>query len=203
MVEAVQLRRIARERDRASRVTDFMTGMFKVSDPSESRGNSVTAREILDKASNEIDTGLAKDPELQAQMMMVMGQVYANLGLYERAETLYRKVGDVQLRQLGSENDLTLKSQASVGWMLYWRGRYHDAETLLRQVHDVRMRRYGVKNEDTLMTMSNLGVVLSQEGREAEAESLERQVLDARRKILGDSNPDTLAAMQNSSLWCC
>ncbi|MGA2856298.1 MAG: serine/threonine-protein kinase [Candidatus Sulfotelmatobacter sp.] len=56
VLQALQLRRITgerdranRERDRATRITDFMTGMFKVSDPSEARGNSVTAREILDR----------------------------------------------------------------------------------------------------------------------------------------------------------
>jgi non-specific serine/threonine protein kinase/serine/threonine-protein kinase len=49
---AVQARRIAIERDRANRqaeaaqrVAEFMKGMFKVSDPSEARGNSITARE--------------------------------------------------------------------------------------------------------------------------------------------------------------
>jgi eukaryotic-like serine/threonine-protein kinase len=197
VLEALQLRRITRERDRASRITDFMTGMFKVSDPSEARGNQVTAREILDKASTQIDSGLANDPELQTQMMMVMGQVFGNLGLYDRAETLFRKAADVRLRQLGPDNDLTLKSQAAIGWMLYRRGRYHDSETLLRQVFELRMRHYGTKNSDTLVTMSNLGVVLSQEGHNAEAESLERKVLDARRRTLGDSNPDTLEAMNH------
>jgi len=197
VLEAVQLRRITRERDRANRITDFMTGMFKVSDPGQARGNQVTAREILDKASSQIDAGLTKDPELQTQMMMVMGEVYANLGLYDRAETLDRKAADIRLRDNGPEDDDTLKAQAAVGWMLYWRGRYHDSETLLRQVLDVRMRRYGAKNPETVMTMSNLGVVLSQEGRNTEAESLERQVLDTRRRALGDSNPDTLAAMNH------
>jgi serine/threonine-protein kinase len=38
-----------RERDRANRITGFMTNMFKVSDPSQARGKSITAREILDK----------------------------------------------------------------------------------------------------------------------------------------------------------
>ena len=86
LTQAVQLRGIrlerdrTRERDRAARITDFMTSMFKVSDPSEARGNSITAREILDKASTDIDTGLTKDRELQAQMMYVMGKVYDNLG---------------------------------------------------------------------------------------------------------------------------
>ena len=54
---AFQARRIAKERDRANReaeaskrVSDFMANMFKVSDPGEARGNTVTAREILDHA---------------------------------------------------------------------------------------------------------------------------------------------------------
>jgi eukaryotic-like serine/threonine-protein kinase len=59
-MQAIQLRRITRERDRADRVTKFMTGMFKVSNPSEARGNAVTAREILDKSSKDIDTGCAR-----------------------------------------------------------------------------------------------------------------------------------------------
>jgi hypothetical protein len=42
----------------------------------------VTAREILDKASKDINTGLAKDPELQAQMLHVMGRAYMNLGFF-------------------------------------------------------------------------------------------------------------------------
>lgn len=197
VVQTVQLRSITHERDRANRITDFMTNMFKVSDPGQARGNQVTAREILDKAASQIDSGLMHEPDLQTQMMMVMGQVYANLGLYDRAEALFRKAADVRLNRLGPENDLTLKSQAAIGWMLYRRGRYYDAEALLRRVLDVRMRRYGVKNADTLVTMSNLGVVLSQEGHNAEAESLERRVLDFRRRTLGDSDPNTLEAMNH------
>jgi serine/threonine protein kinase len=68
VTQAVVLRRITQERDRGTRIIDFMTGIFKVSNPSEARGNTITAREILDKASTDIDTGLTKDPELQAVM---------------------------------------------------------------------------------------------------------------------------------------
>jgi hypothetical protein len=35
-----------------------MTGMFKVSNPSEARGNDIRAREILDKSAKDIDKGL-------------------------------------------------------------------------------------------------------------------------------------------------
>jgi non-specific serine/threonine protein kinase/serine/threonine-protein kinase len=54
VAQGIELRRTRRERDRADRVTEFMAGMFKVSDPSEARGNDIRAREILDKASKEI-----------------------------------------------------------------------------------------------------------------------------------------------------
>ena len=200
VVEAVQLRRITRERDRANRITDFMTGMFKVSDPGQARGNQVTAREILDKASSQIDKGLASDPEQQSQMMMVMGLTYENLGLYDRAESLYRMAADNRLRRLGPENDETLKSQAALGWILYRRGRLHDSESQLRHVLDVRTNRYGPQTPDTLAAMGYLGVVLMDEGHPAEAESLQRQVYDNRRLALGDTNPDTLAAMNHLAL---
>jgi len=200
VIEAVQLRRITRERDRANRITDFMTGMFKVSDPGQARGNQVTAREILDKASSQIDAGLVSDPEQQSQMMMVMGLVYENLGLYDRAESLYSKAADNRLQRLGAENDDTLRSQASVGWILYRRGRLPDSESLLRHVVDVRTKRYGPRNRDTMIAMGYLGVVLLDEGHPAEAESLERRVLDYRRRTLGDTNPDTLAAMNHLAL---
>jgi hypothetical protein len=71
--------RATRERDRATRIIDFMTGMFTISDLSEARGNTVTAREILDKSSTNIKTGLAKDPEVQSEVMEVMSRTFAGL----------------------------------------------------------------------------------------------------------------------------
>jgi eukaryotic-like serine/threonine-protein kinase len=62
IAQAVELRAIRKERDRADRITEFMTNMFKVSNPSQSRGNDIRVREILDKASTQIVSGLAKEP---------------------------------------------------------------------------------------------------------------------------------------------
>ena len=76
-----------------------MTGMFKVSDPGEARGNTITAREILDRASKDIHTSLAKGPEVQAQMMHVMGGVYDNLGLYPQAQYLYADAVGIRKRR--------------------------------------------------------------------------------------------------------
>jgi tetratricopeptide (TPR) repeat protein len=135
--QALELRRTIRERDRANRVTDFMTTMFKVSDPSEARGNAVTAREILDKASKEINTGLAQDPELQAQMMYIMGSVYNGLGLYPKSESLLSGAVNIRRRHLGPKNRDTLLSMYWLAQVLTDEGRFAEAEKLCRETLDI------------------------------------------------------------------
>jgi serine/threonine protein kinase len=194
--QAVQLRRITRERDRANRITDFMTSMFKVSDPGEARGNSITARELLDKASKDIDTGLAKDPELQAQMMHVMGHVYYTLGLYPRAEALLTRAVEIRRRVLGPEQRDTLASMDELGMVFNIESRYPEAEKLNREVLEVRRRVLGPQNLETLTSMVHLGKALYAEGRYGEAEKWERDVLDVHRRVLGLNNLDTVSTMQ-------
>ena len=170
--------RANRERDRASRIAQFMTNMFKVSDPSEARGNSIKAREILDKASQEIDTGLAKDPELQAQMMQTMGEVYDNLGLYSHAQSLLTRAVDIRRRVLGPQNPDTLTSMNGLGRNLMRQARYPEAEKLDRETLDIQRRVLGPEHPDTLRSMNNLAMLLVGEGHYTEAEKLDRQTIE-------------------------
>jgi len=184
VVQAVELRRIKRERDRADRVTEFMTRMFKVSDPGEARGNDIRAREILDKASKEIDTGLSKDPELQAQMMQVMGNVYESLGLYGRAESLLRRAVEIRRRILGVGNSDTLQSIDALVFVLAEDSRYAEAEKLAREALETRSRELGPAHRKTLDSMHYLAAILYGEGRFREAEKLNRETLEVARRVL-------------------
>src|SRR5581483_5936163 len=197
VAQAVQLRRITRERDRADRVMQFMSGMFKVSNPSEARGNSITAREILDQASKNIETGMARDPELQAQLMQAMGQVYQGLGLYSRGETLLAHTADVRRRVLGPENPDTLTSMFHLAKALYAQGHYPEAEKLERDVLDGQRRILGPDNLDTVLTIQALSATLEREGRYPEAEKLELQVVDVKRRQQGSDHPSTVLAISS------
>jgi len=184
VMQAIELRRITRERDRADRVTQFMTGMFKVSNPSQSRGNTITAREILDKSSKDIDKGLANDPELQAQMMSVMGDVYENLGLYPESESLFNRTLEIRRRILGPRSQDTLKSTQDLAMLLDEESRYPEAEKLLRETLDVQRHVLGPEHHDTLKSMSDLATVLSDEGRYPESEKLQREQLEIAKRVL-------------------
>lgn len=196
-MQSVQLRRTTRERDRATRITDFMTSMFKVSDPSEARGNSITAREILDKASKDIDTGLAKDPETQAQMMNVMGDVYQNLGLYPRAQALDQQSMEIRQRVLGPQHPDTMNSLNSLVSALGYAGHLAAAEKLIRDNLPIARRVLGPEHPQTLKLTNNLAGTLDLEGHYAEAEKIGRVTLDAHRRVFGPESRETLFSMNN------
>ena len=192
ITQSIELRRITRERDRADRIAQFMTGMFSVPDPSEARGNSVTAREVLDKASKEIDTSLQNDPELQAKMMYTMGDTYWDLGLFSRAQPLFERALEIQRRVLGPRHPDTLASMQDLGAVLGYEGHRAEAEKLDRQTLDVERQVLGPENRQTLVTMTNLAVILMQENHNAEAERLLRETLDIEHRLPGPENMDTL-----------
>jgi serine/threonine protein kinase/uncharacterized protein (DUF2267 family) len=193
--QAVQLRRTTRERDRADRITEFMTSMFKVADPSEARGNSITAREILDKSSNEIDTGLANDPQLQVRLMGTMGEVYTNLGLYSKAQkTLEGAVAAAH--RLGDTSDASAFNSANMlSYVMIQQGKSADAEKMLRETIDSEQRGLGPEHPTTLTAKRFLAFALESEGRYDEAEKIQRGVLDGMRRTLGPENTETLLAM--------
>src|SRR5215467_7219531 len=200
IAQRVQLQRTRLERDRAARISDVLTGMFKVLDPTAQRGNSVTAREILDKASRDIETGMAKDPVAQAQMMQVMATVYHNLGLYSRATMLEQESLEIRKRVLGPDNPETLAVMSDVARDFIDEGHLDEAVKLSREVLDRQRRILGPENPQTLATMNYFGEALFQQGHWDEAENIYRQLIPLARRVLGPENRETLTYMGSLAL---
>ena len=195
VAQAVELKRITRERDRADRITKFMTGMFRISDPNEAKGNSITVREMLDKASKEIDTGLATDPQLRAQMLNTMGHVYINLGLWKQARPLLERSIEAQSPGKRATDATTLNSMSLLSFALMREGRYADAEKLLRETVDGQRSKLGPKDLSTLNSVRTLASVVEMQGRYAEADKIQRGALEVARRTYGTEHWDTLLSM--------
>jgi len=197
VVQAMQLRRITRERDRANRISAFMTNMFKLSDPTEVHASNVSTRDVLDKASRDIETSLSGDPEMQGQLIRVMGNAYKNMGVNDRAESLLKQAVQVDRRSFGPSNAETLAAMSDLAWTLNQEGRIPEAEKLQREALQVEEQKLGAEDPTTLGTKMGLAVTLDQEGRHGEAEKLARETLDAQRRVLGPEDTGTLANMEN------
>jgi serine/threonine protein kinase/Tfp pilus assembly protein PilF len=186
-----------RERDRAARVTEFMKGIFKVSDPTEKAGNAVTAREILDNAVNEIDTGLTTDPELRAEMMHAMGNVYGNLGFYPKAQALMEEAVKLGRSANGPNDPETLRTMSDLGFIYLQEGRVAEAEKILRDTLQRQMAIFGREHLDTLFTMGNLTFALEEMGKMDEAIRLAREVYTIEMRMYGIEDRHTLVAMDS------
>jgi eukaryotic-like serine/threonine-protein kinase len=196
--------RIARERDRANheaqaaeRVSDFLVGTFKVSDPDQARGNKITAREVLDRGARQIDTELAGQPYLQARLMITMSRVYEGLGLYEPARQLAQKAVALQQRVLGPGNQETLASQSLLARLLEYQAHYPESEKLYRDTLERQERAFGPDNIETLRTRNGLAGLLNEEGHYADAEKLLTEVLNATDRVAGPESPESFSVLNN------
>ena len=89
--EAVHERDVARRRTlTAERTATFVKSLFEVSDPSEAKGTTITAREILDRGAREIQQGLSDEPDVRASLATTLGEVYLSLGLDRDGERIIR-----------------------------------------------------------------------------------------------------------------
>jgi tetratricopeptide (TPR) repeat protein len=91
--EAVQQRQIAENRTiTAERTLDFVKGMFKLADPEQAQGASITAREIVDRGAARLDSPeLAREPMVKAELAVTLAEVYGALGQYRRSDWLIRR----------------------------------------------------------------------------------------------------------------
>jgi eukaryotic-like serine/threonine-protein kinase len=192
VTQAIEVRKIRQQRDRADRIAQFMTGIFKVPNPSEARGSTVTAREILDRASQQIGSNLNRDPELQAQLMKTMAQTYTGLGLYGRSQDLTEHALAIQTSLFGERNRETLASESYLAQTLQAQGHLPEAEKSLEATIAAQRQVLGPKDRDTLASMDRLGYVYSNEARHADAENMFRETLNTERKVLGPDDPQTL-----------
>lgn len=83
-----QARKAAEEARVARAAQAFLSSVFEASAPDAAAGERVTARELLDRASQRIDGELADQPRLRGEMQLTLGRLYAQLGQYPQAAAL-------------------------------------------------------------------------------------------------------------------
>ena len=74
------------EEKHATAVADFLIGLFQVSDPGVNRGEHLSANEILERGAAKVEHDFATQPEERVRMQAVIGEVYAALGDFARAQ---------------------------------------------------------------------------------------------------------------------
>jgi tetratricopeptide (TPR) repeat protein len=189
--------RAEQEQGRAESVSELLVELFAIPDPSLSRGETITAREVLDRGVGQIAEDLKNQPELQAELMDTMGRAYRNLGLYTPARDLLERSLALRRATLEPDDPRIAESLHALAVHLRRMGNDAAAEPLVREAVDLQFRVFGEEHPETLKGLNNLASVLEAKGELAEAESLYRRVLALKQRVHGREHEDVARGLNN------
>jgi tetratricopeptide (TPR) repeat protein len=187
-----QTARAEAEAEAARQTTSFLIGLFRILDPSEARGNSVTAREMLDKGAARVDTELAKQPAIQATLMDAIGTVYMGLGLYPAARPLLDRAVSTRHRLKDTEPEDLSESLNHLADLQMIQAEYASAEKAYREAAS-RLAAHPSSHRGQIElanSLFGLGIVLDRQGRYKDAEHSYRDALALQQHLYGQTHGD-------------
>jgi serine/threonine protein kinase/tetratricopeptide (TPR) repeat protein len=198
MIRAVRAEKSAMEEaENARQISDFLVQLFEVSDPGESQGNTITAREVLDRGSEKIEKELLDQPLVQARLMDTMGEVYRALGLYNQAEYYVMKALQTRIDILGDGHVEVAKSLNSVANVLANKGENDKARTFYERALAINEKIYGRYSLEAADSLHKLGNILSrQEDFDGAIRSIKR-ALEIRESVLGPDSEEVANSLNS------
>ncbi len=188
----VQAQRASAEARRAERVKDFLVSIFEQADPEKSKGEKVTARDLLEQGSKQVQDQLAAEPVVQADLYEALARIYNSLGDYERGQKLAQNSLDLRRRQLPAHDDriaasllVLARSERDQGDAAVTRTQLQEAADIYRANHgedSVEMARAYTAQADTEEYFSDHAAALR----------LQQLAYAAMRKALGPQNADVI-----------
>ena len=188
------------EANKATQVSQFLQSIFKVADPNEARGDTITARELLERGAHKIDEELENQPDVKATMMDVIGKVYMNFGSYEKADTLFNKAYLLR-RSLYTDNSVeTANSLNNIAEAAIWGGKYEKAQSFLYKALSIQDKYLDKDDPKRLNGLNNLAYFLGLRGKYNEADSIYKIIIGLYIKNNDSNNPELFTAMNNRAL---
>ena len=184
-------RRADRARQTAEREAQFLVGMFQAATPEEARGQTITARDLLDRGVARVDRELAAEPQARASLLESIAEAYRSLGLFDPSLALARRSLDLARAAYGPGSVEAGQSMELLAELERDKGRYAEAEPLLRQLIAARRERAGAETPATARRMAELGECLYLEGKDDESIALLQHTLSIDRRNGPNEGADT------------
>lgn len=170
-----QQREVAeRERVRAEEISTFLVNLFKLSDPEESRGNQVTARELLDSSAKRLEAGLQNQPATKAALMATVGEVYDSLGQYKDAVPI---LNESLALQPASHEKSRVDTLLELARAREGAGDLSSAEAPLQDALRSSQRDFGANSQEVGRALWALGRLRQKQGQFGQANELYKRSL--------------------------
>jgi eukaryotic-like serine/threonine-protein kinase len=196
-VASLERDRAQKEAETSMQIASFLQGLFEVSDPAISRGDTLTAFTMLERGAEQIESELAGNPELLSEMLDILGDVYITLWDFRKAEEMFsRSVG--YKRQIYPDDHISFsRYYHQMGNIQLFDGNFETADSLLSAALSIRRAGLRQNHPDIASTLQLLGSLNQRQGNFDEAEHLYAESLAIYEEQSSD-DPDL--AMEAASL---
>jgi serine/threonine protein kinase len=161
-VRATRAEAIAKQEAATARqVSDFLVGLFGLSDPHAAPDKAITVRELLDRGAARIDTELKGQPQVQASLMNTLSSVYESLGLFRPAKELGEKSLAIANREKW-ETLQTADTLLALGRVNQRFDRFEEARQQMERALAIRHRLLGEYDLRVSIVLNGLGGLYGQ-----------------------------------------
>lgn len=200
VIVARQSVEVRQERDRAAVVSEVLVDVFGSADPRALGQREITARELLDRGVERVESRFTDDPITGADLLDVIAQAYQNVGEFERAKAIME-------RSLEIRREITPPPQADIGQSLNDLGnlallqrQIAEAEPLLLESLAIRRTVLEAPHAELAQSLNNVGQLrLSTRDFEA-ADTLLGEALAMQRELYSGPHRDLAITLQASGL---
>lgn len=175
--------RAQQEAKKADQVSEFVVNLFEFSDPNKSRGQTITARDLLDMGAQRIENELAEQPAIAAAMSNVLGRVYLSLGLYNEAITFQERALAIRQELYGAAHEEIAESLHDLANAFTHNRENEEAEKLFTNALTMWRNLLGNENAQVAKLLDNLAGLERREGKYEQALSKQQEALAIRRKL--------------------
>jgi tetratricopeptide (TPR) repeat protein/tRNA A-37 threonylcarbamoyl transferase component Bud32 len=179
------------EAERVEQVKSFLLSVFRLSDPKQTDGGAVSARELLERGAQRIDVELAREPAMKAEVLDALARIEGNLSLLDPALAHARRALALREAMLPRGDVRIAESRVLLGDTLQLHGEVDQARPILEKALAETLAARGPDSLETSHARRSLADTLRQPGELPRAIELLRQALATNRRLLGDGNVDT------------
>ena len=179
---------------RAERVKDLLVAIFQPSDPTRVQGETLSARDVLDAGTERVVVDLADEPEVQAELLVVLSQIHDHVGFHDRARELAESALETHRRLHGPNDPRNGGPLVALGEALSSLSRLPEARAVFAEAVDLLERSPSAAHAQLLaQARSGLASTL-QETDPQRALTLHREVHATFVELLGEGEPRTTEA---------
>ncbi len=182
------------ESNKTEKINAYMQKILNFSNPhwlssNPERNRNAKISDALSEAVKNIDTDLASEPEIQAEILFTIGQTYVSQGQFDKADKLLRQAKEKFDQVYGVENAKSMQTFVILGDTQFLTGKLDEAEKLyLSAINYFRpqVSQYERQRKWLAIALTDMGNIYSFKGNFAEAEKINQESLELSKKLSGD-----------------